>query len=94
MKGKEKLKVLEKNNKNTVESNEKGNSNPYNFSKLFDINEILENIEVKYKVPFSLFIEGYKCNEIAVKLDIPVGIVEQRIFFTRKKLTNMLLKYL
>jgi len=90
----EKMKASEKDTKNTVKTRNKVNSTPVTVSKLFDITKNLESIELEYKIPFSLFVEGYTCNEIAGKLGISVGMVKHRIFFTRNKLTNMLLKYL
>jgi len=92
--GYEKMKALKKEIKNTVKTRNKVNSAPDTVSKLFDITKNLESIELEYKIPFSLFVKGYTCNEIAGKLGISVGMVKHRIFFTRNKLTNMLFKYL
>ncbi|MDR0685877.1 MAG: RNA polymerase sigma factor, partial [Dysgonamonadaceae bacterium] len=36
--------------------------------------------------PFSLFINGYKYEEIATKLNLPMGTVKNRIFLARKEL--------
>jgi len=34
--------------------------------------------------------DGYKYKEIAKELELPIGTVKSRIFFTRKKLQGML----
>ena len=42
------------------------------------------------KIPFSMFLSGYKYNEIAEKLDVPLGTVKSRIFFARQELQKIL----
>ena len=42
------------------------------------------------KVPFSMFLSGYKYNEIADKLGVPLGTVKSRIFFARQELQKEL----
>jgi RNA polymerase sigma-70 factor (ECF subfamily) len=37
--------------------------------------------------------EGFKYKEIAEELDLKIGTVKSRIFFTRKKLMEMLSDY-
>lgn len=62
----------------------------------FSSKEILKNInalEDEYKVPFTMFLDGYKYKEIAEHLNLPLGTVKSRIFFTRKKLEKALKDY-
>ena len=33
---------------------------------------------------------GFKYEEIAVQLDVPLGTIKSRIFFARKRLKNMI----
>ncbi len=40
-----------------------------------------------------MFVSGYKYNEIADKLNLPLGTVKSRIFFTRKRLREQLKDY-
>jgi RNA polymerase sigma-70 factor (ECF subfamily) len=40
-----------------------------------------------------MFLEGYKYKEIADELELPLGTVKSRIFFTRKKLEQVLDDY-
>lgn len=63
-------------------------------SKLYveEINDCMNVLSYKMKVPFKLFLEGYKYNEISDMLNIPIGTVKSRINFTRKKLQETLLK--
>ena len=50
-------------------------------------------LEEEFREPFQLFLNGYKYKEIAIKLDLPLGTVKSRIFFTRKKLSKWLSDY-
>jgi RNA polymerase sigma factor (sigma-70 family) len=51
-----------------------------------DIEMELENLSDKLKVPFMLAYEGYKYEEIADQLSIPLGTVKIRIHTARQKL--------
>lgn len=46
-----------------------------------------------YKVPFNLYLAGYKYAEIAEKMNLPLGTVKSRIFFARKRLQSLLSDY-
>ncbi len=50
-------------------------------------------LEEEFRVPFQLFLNGYKYKEIAERLELPLGTVKSRIFFTRKKLCRCLSEY-
>jgi len=58
-----------------------------------EIIECINALEAEYKIPFNLFIEGFKYKEIAEELNLPLGTVKSRIFFTRKKLVKHLKDY-
>lgn len=47
----------------------------------------------EYKVPFTMYIAGYKYSEIAEKMGLPLGTVKSRIFFARKRLQGLLKDY-
>jgi RNA polymerase sigma-70 factor (ECF subfamily) len=53
----------------------------------------IEALEDEFKVPFKMHLEGYKYKEIADELDLKIGTVKSRIFFTRKKLMEVLTDY-
>ncbi|MCF8308580.1 MAG: RNA polymerase sigma factor [Bacteroidales bacterium] len=58
--------------------------------------EIQRNIKVldeNQRTPFEMYTQGYKYKEIADKLDVSIGTVKSRIFFTRKKLMESLEGY-
>ena len=50
----------------------------------------LQKLCKEYKVPFSMHVSGFKYREIAEKLDLPLGTVKSRIFFTRQRLQQEL----
>ena len=58
-----------------------------------EISKIIDSLEDEFKVPFKMHTEGYKYKEIAQKLDLKIGTVKSRIFFTRKKLMDALKDY-
>ena len=54
-----------------------------------ELNKMVNNLTDDYKVPFQMFVEGYHYDEIAAKIDLPMGTVKSRIFYARKKLKGM-----
>ena len=59
----------------------------------YDLKErhrIGNSLPKEYKVPFSMHASGFKYREIAEKLNLPLGTVKSRIFFTRQKLQEEL----
>ena len=48
----------------------------------------IESLEDWMRVPFMMHFNGFKYEEIADQLDIPLGTVKSRIFFARKQLRN------
>ena len=58
-----------------------------------EITEAIDAFAEEYRVPFSMHVAGYKYEEIAEKLAIPVGTVKSRIFFARKKLQQRFAVY-
>ncbi len=59
---------------------------PDSFYSSNEIEKSISALEDEYRIPFQMFLDGYKYKEIADKLDLPLGTVKSRIFFTRKKL--------
>jgi RNA polymerase sigma-70 factor (ECF subfamily) len=53
----------------------------------------VQKLEEPYKIPFNMFLDGYKYKEIADELDLPLGTVKSRIFFSRKKLEKLLKEF-
>jgi len=57
---------------------------------LKEMHRIVNSLPKEYKVPFSMHVSGFKYREIAEKLNLPLGTVKSRIFFTRQKLQEEL----
>ena len=49
-----------------------------------EISAIIGSFSSEYREPFSMHIAGYKYEEIADRLCMPLGTVKSRIFFARK----------
>jgi RNA polymerase sigma-70 factor (ECF subfamily) len=58
-----------------------------------EITAVIESLEDDFRIPFQMHIQGFKYKEIAEKLDLKIGTVKSRIFFTRKKLMEILEDY-
>ncbi len=71
-------------------SQESGLESPESRYGSNEIIKAISNLEDDYRRPFEMHIEGYKYKEIAEELELPIGTVKSRIFFTRKKLMEVL----
>ena len=49
-----------------------------------DLVRIVDSLQDNYKIPFMAAFKGYKYNEIAEKLNLPLGTVKSRINYARK----------
>lgn len=63
-----------------------GVSSPASQISIKEINHAIEGLVDDLKVPFKLFFEGYKYQEIADQFNLPIGTVKSRIFLARKQL--------
>jgi RNA polymerase sigma factor (sigma-70 family) len=62
----------------------------------FSTKELTHNIEQlddEFRVPFKMHHQGFKYKEIADELNLNIGTVKSRIFFSRKKLMEKLKDY-
>jgi RNA polymerase sigma-70 factor (ECF subfamily) len=66
---------------------------PDSFYSSKEITKSIVALEDEYRIPFTMFLDGYKYKEIAEELNLPLGTVKSRIFFTRKKLEKSLSDY-
>ncbi|MDL2222970.1 RNA polymerase sigma factor [Bacteroidales bacterium OttesenSCG-928-M11] len=71
-------------------SQDSGFESPDGAMNIKEINGAINLLSDDLKVPFSMFVAGYKYNEIADKLDLPLGTVKSRIFFARQNLQKQL----
>lgn len=74
-------------------SQESGFETPEGSFAAKEISAGINDFSQEYKVPFTMYIEGYKYSEIAEKLQLPLGTVKSRIFFARKRLQKELRDY-
>lgn len=58
-----------------------------------ELEKVIDKLEDEFKIPFMMHVQGFKYKEIAEKLDLKIGTVKSRIFFTRKKLMELLEDY-
>lgn len=58
-----------------------------------EINKKIEDLDDEFRIPFQMHTSGYKYKEIADKLNLKIGTVKSRIFFSRQKLMNALPDY-
>jgi len=59
-----------------------------------EITNCINSLDVESRIPFKMFLAGFKYMEIAEELNLPLGTVKSRIFFTRQKLRKSLKNYM
>lgn len=62
----------------------------YSFT---EINKVINSFSDDYRRPFMMHVSGYKYEEIAEEMGLPLGTVKSRIFFARKRLQEILKDY-
>lgn len=70
-----------------------GFSKPDAHISLEEINKNIDALEDEFRIPFQMHTSGYKYKEIADALNLKIGTVKSRIFFSRKKLMENLKEY-
>ena len=65
--------------------------NDYDRKELY---RAVNSLPDSFRVPFSMFVSGFKYREIADKLSLPLGTVKSRIFLTRHSLQEELKDFL
>ncbi len=74
-------------------SQESGLTTPDGSYAMQEISKAIDSFSDDYRVPFSMHVAGYKYQEIADKMGLPLGTVKSRIFFARQRLQSMLKDY-
>ena len=74
-------------------SQDSGLENPEGSLGANEISAAIEEFPEKYRVPFSMHVAGYKYNEIADAMQLPLGTVKSRIFFARQQLQTRFADY-
>jgi len=70
-----------------------GFDSPEGAYTMAEINKVINSFSDDYKVPFNMHVSGYKYEEIAKTLGLPIGTIKSRIFFARKRLQELLKDY-
>ncbi len=55
-----------------------------------ELKHMIEELDDSIKIPFLMHYHGYKYQEIADHLELPLGTVKSRIFFARKELKEVI----
>jgi RNA polymerase sigma-70 factor (ECF subfamily) len=55
-----------------------------------ELTKMIEELDDSIKIPFVMHYHGYKYQEIADHLELPLGTVKSRIFFARKELKSLI----
>ena len=58
-----------------------------------EISRKIDQLEPEFRIPFQMHTSGYKYKEIAQTLNLKIGTVKSRIFFSRQKLMEVLQDY-
>ena len=69
-------------------SQDSGLETPEGSYSVNEITDAINEFSDEYRIPFSMHVQGYKYNEIAKEMNLPLGTVKSRIFFARKKLQS------
>lgn len=71
-------------------TSDSGFDSPDSSYQIQEISKAIEQLNDDLRVPFSMFVTGYKYHEIAEKLNLPLGTIKSRIFFARQELQKVL----
>ena len=67
-------------------SQDSGFESPEESYGASEITMAINEFSDEYRIPFSMHVAGYKYNEIAEKMNLPLGTVKTRVFFASKRL--------
>ncbi|MDH6311534.1 RNA polymerase sigma factor (sigma-70 family) [Parabacteroides sp. PFB2-10] len=70
--------------------NDSGIDSPDGAYRIQEISKAIDALEEDLRIPFSLYLSGYKYHEIAEKLALPLGTIKSRIYFARQELQTVL----
>jgi RNA polymerase sigma-70 factor (ECF subfamily) len=46
-------------------------------------------LDDEYRIPLTMYFEGYKYKEIAEEMNLPIGTIKSRIFLARKQMMEL-----
>ena len=67
-------------------SQDSGIESPEGYYGAAEITSVINSFPDKFRVPFSMHVAGYKYNEIAESMNLPLGTIKSRIFAARREL--------
>ena len=70
-----------------------GFDSPEGSYAIGEITNTITSFTDEYRIPFSMHVQGFKYEEIAQTMNLPLGTVKSRIFITRKRLQEQLKDY-
>lgn len=88
-----KINTVIDNTKDLYFLNSSNNSDSITPDSEYSYSELLREVEAlpdEHKIPFQMHFQGYQYKEISEHLNLTIGTVKSRIFFSRKKLMNRL----
>jgi len=71
-------------------SKKSGHETPESQFNHSELEKVVNSLSDDHRIPFLMHFQGYKYREIAEELNLSIGTVKSRIFFSRKKLMAML----
>ena len=74
-------------------SQESGLETPEGAYGAGEIAAAIEEFSDDFRIPFTMHVQGYKYNEIAEKMNLPLGTIKSRIFLARKRLQERFADY-
>ena len=74
-------------------SQESGLDNPEGTDATKEISKAINEFSDDYRIPFSMYVAGYKYSEIAGHMQLPLGTIKSRIFYAGKRLQTVLKDY-
>jgi len=74
-------------------SQDSGIDSPEDSYTANEITDAINEFSDEYRIPFSMHVAGYKYNEIADHMGLPLGTIKSRIFMARKRLQERFSDY-
>ena len=60
---------------------------------LKELHKVINAVPESMRKPFLMYVAGFKYNEIAEKMELPIGTIKSRLFFVRKRLQKDLKEF-
>ena len=60
---------------------------------LKELHKVINAVPESMRKPFLMYVAGFKYNEIAEKMGLPIGTIKSRLFFVRKRLQKELKEF-